>query len=147
MYFSPFVTTLVVSLGTWLGVTFDAATQPRQVVQRMIVEDQIIIRVPIQQGPPRRLEWVEHKGPKCLPAAAIAGAAMVGPSMIDFMLSDRRRVRARLDSDCAGIDFYSGFYVQPQDGEVCAKREEIRSRAGSTCRIERFRSLQPKYKR
>jgi hypothetical protein len=76
----------------------------------------------------------------------IAGAAMVSPSAIDFLLRDRSRVRARLESDCAGLDFYGGFYVEPQGRAVCAKREEIRSRAGSTCRIERFRSLQAKYK-
>ncbi len=144
---SPFAA-LVVSLSAWLGATFDRAPpEPRPVVQRMIVRDEIIIHVPIAQRRQPMLEWVEHKGPKCLPAAMIAGAAMAGPSSIDFVLRDRRRVRARLDSDCAGLDFYGGFYVEPRDGGVCAKREEIRSRAGSTCRIERFRSLRPKYKR
>ena len=143
---SPFAA-LVVSLSAWLGATFDAPPEPQPVVQRMIVRDEIIIHVPIAQRRPPMLEWAERKGPKCLPAAMIAGAALVSPSTIDFVLRDRRRIRAQLDSDCAGLDFYGGFYVEPQDGGVCAKREEIRSRAGSTCRIERFRSLKPKYKR
>ena len=116
-------------------------------VQRMIVRDDIIIHVPIMQRRLPRLEWVEHKGPKCLSAAMISGAAMASPSSIDFVMRDRSRVRAEFDSDCAGLDFYGSFYVEPQAGAVCAKRDEIRSRAGSTCRIERFRSLQAKYKR
>lgn len=147
MILPPSLTALIVSLSAWLGVTSDAAPSPRQVVQRMIVHDEIIIHVPIAQRRRPGLIWVERKGPKCLSSAMIAGAAMASQSSIDFVLRDRRRVRAELDSDCAGLDFYGGFYVEPQDGAVCAKREEIRSRAGSTCRIERFRSLEARYKR
>ena len=147
MFFSPPLTALIVSLTAWLGATSDAPPDPPQVVQRMIVRDEIIIHVPIAQRRLQGFEWVEHKGPKCLSAAMIAGAAMASQSSIDFVLRDRRRIRAELDSDCAGLDFYGGFYVEPRDGAVCAKREEIRSRAGSTCRIERFRSLEHKYKR
>jgi hypothetical protein len=147
MVFSPSFTALVVSLSAWLGATFDAAPEPRQIVQRMIVRDEIIIHVPIAQRRMPAFEWVEHKGPKCLPAAMIAGAAMATPSSIDFVLRDRSRVRALLDTDCAGLDFYGSFYIEPQDDAVCAKREEIRSRAGSACRIERFKGLERKYKR
>ena len=145
------LTALVVSLSAWLGATFDAAPEPRltgeqMAVQQMIVRDEIILHVPIAQHRLPAFKWVEHKGPKCLSAAMIAGAAMASPSTIDFVLRDRRRVRARLDSDCAGLDFYGGFYVEPHHGAVCARREEIRSRAGSTCRIERFRALERRYK-
>lgn len=152
MFVPPPLTALLIGLSAWLGMTVDAAFEPRKVGQQMaaqqIVErNEIIIHVPIAQRRPPPFEWVEHKGPKCLSAAMIAGAAMATPSSIDFVLQDRSRVRARLDNDCAGLDFYGGFYVEPHDGAVCAKREEIRSRAGSTCRIERFRGLEPKYKR
>ena len=151
MMFSPHLAALLASLSAWLGgVLVEAPGRgPSDLppVRRMMVRDEIIIHVPIAQRRQRPFEWVEHKGPKCLPAAMIAGAAMATPSTIDFVLRDRRRVRARLDSDCAGLDFYGGFYVEPDGGAVCARREEIRSRAGSTCRIERFRALQPKFKR
>ena len=147
MFCPPTLTALIVSLSAWLGATSDARPEPRQNVQRMVVHDEIIIHVPIAQRRQQGLEWVEHKGPKCLSATMIAGAAMANQSSIDFVMRDRRRIRAELDSHCAGLDFYGGFYVQPQDGSVCAKREEIRVRAGSTCRIERFRSLEPRYKR
>ena len=147
MSLSPSLTALVVSLSAWFGATFDAAPDQHQIVQQMVVRDEIILHVPIAQRRMPAFEWVEHKGPKCLPAAMIAGAAMATPSSIDFVLRDRRRVRARLESDCAGLDFYGGFYVEPHEGAVCARREEIRSRAGATCRIERFRGLERRFKR
>ena len=61
--------------------------------------------------------------------------------------ADRSRVRAKIDDDCPAIDFYGGFYLQPEDDRVCAKRDEIRSRMGGSCRIERFRSLEARLKR
>ena len=44
------------------------------------------------------------------------------------------------------LDFYGGFYLQPDDDRICAKRETIRSRVGGSCRIERFRLLEPQVK-
>ncbi len=137
---------LLASLSAWLSVSLGLTTDARPVVQRMIVRDEIVIHIPIAQRHPT-LRWIERKGPKCLPANMISGAAMASASTIDFVMRDRRRIRAKLDSDCAGLDFYGGFYVEPQAGAVCARREEIRSRAGSACRIEAFRALKPKYKR
>ncbi len=146
MFLPPPLTALVISLSAWFGTTFDGAPEPLPMVSQMVVRDEIILHVPIAKRRLPAFEWVEHKGPKCVPVAMIAGAAMATPSTIDFVLRDRRRVRARFDNDCAGLDFYGGFYLESQDGAVCAKREEIRSRAGSTCRIERFRRLERKYK-
>ena len=146
MFLPQTLTALFVGLSTWFGATFDAATEQRAIVQQMVIQDEIILHVPIAQRRLRAFEWVEHKGPKCVSAAMIAGAAMASPSSIDFVLRDRRRVRAKLDTDCAGLDFYGSLYVEPRDGAVCAKREEIRSRAGSSCRIERFKSLERRYK-
>ena len=81
-------------------------------------------------------------------AFAIAGATLSGPSSIDFVLRDRRRIRAKLDDDCPALDFYSGFYLQANEDElICAKREMIRSRIGGSCRIARFRRLEPQAKR
>ncbi len=143
----PPLTALLGSLPTWLGLMVGPSTGAASLVRQMIVRDEIIIHVPIAPRPPMRFEWAEHKGPKCLPAAMIAGATMVTPSTIDFVMRDRRRIRAQLENDCEGLDFYGGFYVEPNNGAVCARREEIRSRAGFSCRIERFRSLEVKVKR
>ncbi len=139
----PTLIALFVGLAAWHG----AVWPPGQSVQRMVVHDEIILNVPIAQRRLPGLVWTEHKGPKCIATAMIAGAAMASPSSIDFVLRDRSRVRAEFDRDCAGLDFYGSFYIEPRDGAVCAKREEIRSRAGSACRIERFRRLEAKYKR
>lgn len=137
---------LVPLLSAWIAASFGAAAEPQPVVRRMVVRDELVIHVPIARRPLPRIEWIERKGPKCLDASTIRGAAMSGPSSIDFVLRGRRRVRAELDKDCAGLDFYGGFYVEPEDDAVCARRDEIRLRAGSSCRIERFRRLVPRVK-
>lgn len=138
---------LVPLLSVWIVAAFGAATEPQPVVKRMMVRDELVIHVPIGQRSPPLIEWIERKGPKCLSASMIAGAAMSGPSSIDFVLRNRHRIRAKLDSDCAGLDFYGGFYVEPEDNQVCARREEIRLQSGSSCRIDRFRRLVPRVKR
>ncbi len=131
-------------------VLFGAAAQAPaqdQVVRRLVVHDEVILRIPIRPRLSRPIEWVERKGPKCLPASRIAGAVLSGPSSIDFVLRNRQRVRALMDSDCPALDFYGRLYLQPDDEYICAKRETIRSRVGGSCRIEKFKLLVPQYKR
>ena len=138
--------TLLALLGQILALFGVAAEQPaeNQVVRRVIVHDEVIFRVPIR---PRAspIEWIEHKGPKCIPANMLAGAMLSGPSSIDFVLRNRQRVRAKMDSDCPALDYYDSFYLQPDDDFICAKRETIKIRSGGSCRIEKFRTLVPQY--
>jgi hypothetical protein len=112
-------------------------------VRTLVVQEEVIMRVPVRPMP-HRFDWEERKGPKCIPARNIRGAMVSGREHVDFLLFDRSRVRARLSDDCAALDFYSGFYLTPNDGRLCAKRDSIHSRIGSSCRIERFRGLVPK---
>jgi hypothetical protein len=70
-----------------------------------------------------------------------------GQSSVDFVLRDRSRVRAMIDDDCSALDFYDGFYVQPDDDRLCVRRDEIRSRMGASCKIEKFRALVPQFRR
>jgi len=77
---------------------------------------------------------------------AIAGGIKCTVTVIR-VIRDRSRVRAYLDSECPALDFYGGFYLQPDDERICAKREFVRSRVGGSCRIERFQSLKPQVKR
>lgn len=110
----------------------------------MSIERRLVVRVPVGPRIPGHLRWHEvGDGPRCLPVRAIAGASLAGDFGIDFVLRNRQRVRARLDDDCGGLDFYDGFYVQPEDRRICAGRDEIRSRVGATCEISRFRMLAP----
>jgi hypothetical protein len=116
-----------------------------QSVTRLIVQDEVILRVPVQPRPLLpEIEWVEHKGPKCIVAGDIRRALLSGPSQVDFILNNRSRVRAQFDEDCPALDFYGGFYLQPADEKLCARRDAVHSRIGGSCTIERFKQLVPK---
>lgn len=115
-------------------------------VRTLIVQEEVIMRVPVRPMP-HPFRWEEHKGPKCIAAESIRGAAQAGRGSVDLLLFDRTRLRAQLDEDCPALDFYDGFYLTPENGKVCAKRDGIHSRSGYSCRIERFRRLVPKFRR
>ena len=119
-----------------------------QSVTRLVVQDEVILRVPVQPRPVTpRVEWREKKGPKCIPAGLIRRAALSGSEQVDFILSGGSRVRARFEDDCPALDFYGGFYLQfGRDQQICAKRDAIQSRIGRSCTIERFQLLMPKFK-
>ena len=117
--------------------------QPSVTFRRQIIIRSIRIR-PVRPDPTTRVEWREGKGPRCLPARAIAGASQLGQNSVDLMLRNGTRIRARLGSTCPALDYYDGFYITPgSDGFVCADREVIRSRVGGECEIDRFRLLTP----
>ncbi|MEO6361210.1 MAG: hypothetical protein ABIO43_11660 [Sphingomicrobium sp.] len=115
-------------------------------VSQVTIQEQLIVRVPVQSRP-QRFEWEEHKGPKCIATSDIRGAKLSGPQQVDLMLRDHSRIRAKFDDDCPALDFYEGFYLKPEDENLCAKRDSVRSRMGGSCRIEKFRRLTPKDKR
>lgn len=118
-----------------------------QTVRSVTIREEVIMRIPIRPRPgAARIEWREKRGPRCIATANIAGAMLSGRNSVDFVLRDRRRLRARLDSDCPALDFYDGFYVQPEDYRLCMRRDVIRSRMGGECRIDRFILLVPRLK-
>jgi hypothetical protein len=118
-----------------------------QTVTRLIIQDEVILRVPVQPRPLfPEFEWVEKKGPKCIPAGAIQRALLSGSGQVDFVMANRARVRAQFDEDCPALDFYGGFYLQPADERLCARRDAVHSRMGGSCMIERFRELVPRYR-
>ena len=135
------------SLSAWIAAL---AGQPDpSMVRRVVIQDEVTMRIPVRplRAPPPQIVWKKGKGPKCLDGPLIAGAALSGPSSIDFIMIDRTRIRAEMDSKCPALDFYGSFYLQSKDDRVCAKREEIRSRMGGSCRIQRFRTLRAELKR
>jgi hypothetical protein len=116
-----------------------------QSVTRLMVQDEVILRIPVQPRPLiPEIDWIEHKGPKCIPAGAIRRVLLSGPSQVDFVLADRARVRAQFDEDCPALDFYGGVYLQTADDRLCVRRDAVQSRIGGSCTIERFRQLVPK---
>lgn len=134
-----FLTLLPVLLGM-------LAAQPANVgtVTRLVIQDEVILRVPVQPRPVApEVDWVERKAPKCIPAGMIRRALLSGPEQVDFILADRTRIRAKFDEDCPALDFYGGFYLQPEDERLCADRDAVHSRMGGSCTIDKFRLLVP----
>ena len=110
-------------------------------VRRQIIIRSVRIRALPSDGA-AKMAWKEKKGPRCLQARTISGAALLGQQSVDLVLRNGTRLRARLASSCPALDYYYGFYITPgTDGMVCADRESIRSRAGGQCEIDAFRLL------
>ena len=113
-------------------------------VSRVLIRNEVVMRVPVirpRGGWPVR--WKEKRGPKCIKAADVMAAALADDGSIDFLMRNRQRMRAKLENQCPALDFYGGFYVQPQDGRICSDREEIRNRIGGNCQIDKFRLMVP----
>ena len=127
------------------------AAQPvmvEQSVTRLVIQDEVILRVPVQpRSAVPEIDWQQRKGPKCISIGEIQGALLSSAQQVDFIVSREHRMRAQLSEDCPALDFYGGFYLQPQDGHICAGRDAIRSRMGGSCTIERFTQLVPKFRR
>lgn len=118
------------------------ADQPRVGVSRLVVEERLTIRVPVVRARPiQPVRWVEKKGPRCIASRDVLAATLADERSIDFHLRDRRRIRAKMDSDCPALDFYGSFYLLPDDERICAGRDEIRPRMGGSCRIDKFRLM------
>lgn len=135
---------LSLSLLSWLAAVAGVETFQPVAVSRLVVQQELILRVPVIRPRARPVTWKEKKGPRCIASGQIVAAALADQRSIDFLLTDRTRMRARMDDDCPTLDFYGNFYIQPEDDKVCAKRDEIRSRIGGSCRIEKFRRMVPR---
>lgn len=143
---------IVAGLGAMLLMGASVATKPTsprpQTRGQVIIQRQVIVRSvrirPKRASQASHVAWRESRGLQCVPVKAIAGASLYGQSSVDFILKDRRRIRARLNAACPALDYYQGFYLSPgEDGMLCADRDFVRSRMGRECGIRRFRLLVP----
>lgn len=136
------------------GVLVDLADAlPTDTWDQVRIEQRLIIRItPRAPGrdelaslpQPVTVRLRERKMAKCLPVAGIAGVKPMSDSRLMLFLRDRRIVGADLAKTCSARDFYLGFYVsQTPDGQLCVGRDQIHSRAGATCLIDRVRELVP----
>ena len=129
----------------WLSMLFGMTAPGQPTVSRMIVQEQLVIKVPVRPQPAGRAAAMEeHKGPKCLDTKDIGGAVLAGPNDVDFAVKGRKWVRAKFGDKCPALDFYRGFYLKPEGDRICAGRDSIYSRMGGSCEIEGFRSLKPR---
>ena len=147
MTVSSFLVLLPLLLGIAASQDDTHGEEPQPSVSRLVVERQWIVRVPVRpQRAVQRFEWSEGKRVKCFRTKGIRGALLSGADNVDFLLDKRQRVRASFDGNCPALDFYGGFYLKTDDDLVCARRDFVHSRMGGSCRIERFRQLEPKLK-
>ena len=132
---------LLTLLPTLFGLT--AAVQQDQ-VRTMVVQEEVIMRIPVRARLAPAFDWVERKGPKCVDADEIRAAGVRDATHVDFLMQDATRMRAQLSDDCSGLDYYSGFYITPEQGKLCVRRDSLHLRMGGSCKIERFRRLVPR---
>ena len=121
------------------------AAQPaavRQTVTRLIVQDEVILRVPVQPRPMRRqIEWIEQKGPKCIPAGAIRARFCRAPSR-SISCSPTAAAFARSSTRIARRSISTAASISSRRTSGYARgRDAIHSRMGGSCTIERFKLL------
>lgn len=137
--------TIISLLALWPALLALQAMPTRDGVRSVVIQNELIIRIPVRPRPlPTDIEWIERKGPRCVPAERIRGAMLAPSGEVDFLLPGAARLRAELSEDCPALDFYSGFYLTPEDDRLCAGRDTIQSRMGGSCPIDRFRLLVPR---
>lgn len=129
---------------------------------QVTIEQRVIIRIPVmppsgaRRGrdaaltppappiPPAAPKVKEVKGPKCLKLDHLRGAVISSASGVTMVTDRDERFRAHFDRTCLPASFYSGFYIEPnKDGAICAQRDVLHARNGSSCDIERFSKLIP----
>ncbi|MXO59178.1 hypothetical protein GRI89_06450 [Altererythrobacter salegens] len=118
------------------------------------IEERVIIR--IAPSPPATRErmlstlprkpmttrFQEVKLDSCVPIQSIGGVAPVQPNRLLLFMRDRRVLSAALDRACDAQAFYSGFYVErSSDGMLCSGRDQLQSRAGTSCEVAQFNRL------
>jgi len=123
--------------------------------RQVSIEQHLIIRitpggaavmrdVPPPAPEPLPLRLHPRRMPPCVPVQAIAGVRPLAGDRLLLIMHDHRLVGADLSRTCAARDFYMGFYVTPTaDGMLCADRDTIHSRAGTTCTITHVHEMVP----
>ena len=120
---------------------------------QMLFHQHIVIRIPRMPAPRAMAmpepalpstEFHEKDGPQCVASDELVAATIPDDDRVDVMMRGGERLRIRLDKHCRTLDYYTGFYVTAgHDGQVCAKRDSIRTRSGDECGIAKFRRLVP----
>ena len=140
------------SLPGWIAFDAIHATPMQHQVR---IEQRVIIRISPRSAtarqsmsslvaPPNgpRTRLVERKADDCLPIAAIGAVQPARHTRLMLFMRDRRLFSAQLERSCTARDFYSGFYVERNDdGMICIDRDELQSRTGSKCEVERLHQV------
>ena len=164
-YASPTVLSLLLLAATGASTASKAGEAPLphpvQLAQ-VTIEQRVIIRIPtiqppgvarLQRGaltaplppdPTQDVEIKEVKGPKCVKLDSLRGALINSKTGVTLLTDKDEALRTHFTKSCRPADFYSGFYVQPtKDGSICAGRDAVHARNGTTCDIQKFTKLVP----
>ncbi|HEY6817679.1 MAG TPA: hypothetical protein VI168_19250 [Croceibacterium sp.] len=134
---------------------FQDARRPQELGQ-VRIEQRVIIR--ISPGTPAAREqmmadlrrqgtsptsYQEEKLSGCIAIASIAGVQPAPQqNRLLLFMRDRRILSAALEQACSARDYYSGFYVERnEDGQLCARRDLLQSRAGASCKVAQLNRL------
>ena len=141
----PGTAALLLSIATISAPPLPAPDAGRVEYAQFIIHERIMIRVPARPGQSAPSVFREKSAARCQPMNGVGGAAVMQPDSVDILYRGGRRIRAELEEACPALDYYSGFYMLPtRDGQICAGRDAIHSRAGGECVIKRFRTLIPR---
>jgi hypothetical protein len=138
----------------WGYLTPFRAISEAQVAHQVRIEQRVVVRISPQpmgvrqelaaQAFERELtsRYQEKRMGKCLPLEGIAAVQTGSGNRLVLYLRDQRMVSLSLDKSCRARDFYSGFYVERhKDGRLCADRDQLQSRTGVKCEVERLHQL------
>lgn len=164
-YKSPTVLSLLLLAATGASTASKAgeAPPPHSIqLAQVTIEQRVIIRIPtipppgvarLQRGaitaplppdPTQDVELKEVKGPKCVKLDSLRGALINSKTGVTLLTDKDDALRTHFTKSCRPADFYSGFYVQPtKDGSICAGRDMVHARNGTTCDIQKFTRLVP----
>ncbi len=132
-----------------LATAFRAQTQDQVRIEQRVtiritprqapVQPSMLMDAPASMPAPRR---AERDIGQCLPIAGIGGVQAGANNRLTLFMRDRRVVRGELERACTARDFYSGFYVERNsDGQLCVKRDTLRSRSGAACKLSKLKQL------
>lgn len=86
--------------------------------------------------------WHVGRPVKCIDVHDISGAIVIDPRTVDVFVKSGQRWRIRFANSCSQLSYYGGFYYQPtKPGQICARRDQLISRAGGGCQVQRIYKL------
>jgi len=99
----------------------------------------MLAQLPVRQ---RTTRYKERKPERCVRVERISGVETGSGNRLLLFLENADILSVNLEKACRARDFYSGFYVEPnEDGQICAARDTLQSRNGARCDIERMMEL------
>ena len=97
----------------------------------------------LRRRSPSPTSYEEEKLKGCIAISGIIGVEPApAQNRLLLFMRDRRILSAALERACNPRDYYSGFYIErSEDGQLCAKRDLLQSRAGASCKVAQLNRL------